>query len=202
MKEVNLKRLQTVWFQNSEDSEKSSACQGWREANEWIGRAQRVFRAVKNTLLYCSDEWVCVCACSLSCVQLFGTPWTVAHSNPLSVGFPRQEYWTRLLFPSPVTMNICHYACLLSSFSRVPLFSTLRTVARQAPLSMGFSRQDTGVDCHALLQGIFLTQRLNPRLFMSLHWQVGSLPLGPSGKPTCYYTLVQTNSLYNTKSKP
>ena len=32
------------------------------------------------------------------------------------------------------------------------------TVALQAYLSMGFSRQDTGRDCHFLLQGIFLTQ--------------------------------------------
>ena len=36
------------------------------------------------------------------------------------------------------------------------------TVARQAPLSMGFSRQEYWVGCHALLQGIFLTQGLNP----------------------------------------
>ena len=33
-------------------------------------------------------------------------------------------------------------ACLLSGFSRVQLFVTLRTVAHQAPLSMGFSRQE------------------------------------------------------------
>ena len=31
----------------------------------------------------------------------FVTPWTVAHQAPLSVGFPRQEYWTGLSFPSP-----------------------------------------------------------------------------------------------------
>ena len=29
------------------------------------------------------------------------TPWTVAHQAALSVGFPRQEYWSRLPFPSP-----------------------------------------------------------------------------------------------------
>ena len=29
------------------------------------------------------------------------TPWTVAHQDPLSVGFPSQEYWDRLPFPSP-----------------------------------------------------------------------------------------------------
>ena len=38
------------------------------------------------------------------------------------------------------------------------------TVALQAPLSMGFSRQEYGVGCHALLQGIFLTQGSNPGL--------------------------------------
>ena len=28
-------------------------------------------------------------------------PWTAAHQGPLSMGFPRQEYWSRLPFPSP-----------------------------------------------------------------------------------------------------
>ena len=28
-------------------------------------------------------------------------PWTVAHQAPLSMGFPRQEYWSGLPFPSP-----------------------------------------------------------------------------------------------------
>ena len=43
--------------------------------------------------------------------------------------------------------------------------------------------KNTGVGCHALLQGIFLTQGLNPHLLCLLHWQVGSLPLVPPGKP-------------------
>ena len=38
---------------------------------------------------------------SLSCIQLFATPWTVACQAPLSVGFSRQEYWSGLPFPSP-----------------------------------------------------------------------------------------------------
>ena len=37
--------------------------------------------------------------------------------------------------------------------------------------------------CHALLQGIFPTQGLNPCLLNLLHWQAGSLPLAPSGQP-------------------
>ena len=31
----------------------------------------------------------------------FAIPWTVAHQAPLSMGFPRQEYWSALPFPSP-----------------------------------------------------------------------------------------------------
>ena len=38
----------------------------------------------------------------LSCwVHLFVTPWIVAHQAPLSMVFPRQEYWSGLPFPSP-----------------------------------------------------------------------------------------------------
>ena len=43
--------------------------------------------------------------------------------------------------------------CVLSHFSHIRLFATLWTVAPQAPLSMGFSRQDYWSGCHALLQG-------------------------------------------------
>ena len=37
---------------------------------------------------------------SLSCVRLFGTPWTAAYQAPTSMEFSRQEYWNRLPFPS------------------------------------------------------------------------------------------------------
>ena len=43
-----------------------------------------------------------MCMCVLvSRVQLFVTPWTIACQGPLSMGFSRQEYWSRLPFPSP-----------------------------------------------------------------------------------------------------
>ena len=38
---------------------------------------------------------------SLSHVRLFATPWTVAYHAPPSTGFPKQEYWSGLPFPSP-----------------------------------------------------------------------------------------------------
>ena len=43
--------------------------------------------------------------------------------------------------------------------------------------------KNTGVGCHALLQGIVPTQGLNLRLLCLLHWQAGPLPLAPPGKP-------------------
>ena len=47
--------------------------------------------------------------------------------------------------------------------------------------------KNTGVGCCVLLQGIFPTQGSNPNLyFLSLlHWQAGSLPQEPPGKPIC-----------------
>ena len=38
---------------------------------------------------------------SLSCVQLFETPWTEAQQAPLSIRFSRQEYWSELPLPPP-----------------------------------------------------------------------------------------------------
>ena len=71
---------------------------------------------------------------------------------------------------------------MLNRFSHVWLLVTLWSVACQAPLSMGFSKQETGVGCHALLQGIFLTHGWSPHLLSLLQWQMGSLPLVPPGK--------------------
>ena len=118
----------------------------------------------------------------ISCVQLFATTWTVAYQAPPSMGFSRQEYWSRLTFSSPVDLpkpgikprspalqadtlpseppvklddTSIGYIYLerglgvkvdwskdyeSMSLSHVWLFETPGTVARQAPLSMGFSR--------------------------------------------------------------
>ena len=68
---------------------------------------------------------------------------------------------------SRVTLSV--HAC---SVSRVSLFVTLWTVTCQAPLSMGFRRQEycgLPMSFCFLLQGIFLGQESNPHL---LHWQV------------------------------
>ena len=64
--------------------------------------------------------------------------------------------------------------------SRVRLSVTPWTVAHQAPLS----RQDTGVGCHALLQGTFPTQGSDPGIEPgSPALQADTLPSEPAGNP-------------------
>ena len=41
------------------------------------------------------------CYCLVYRSGLTVSPWIVAHKAPLSLGFPRQEYWSELPFPSP-----------------------------------------------------------------------------------------------------
>ena len=73
--------------------------------------------------------------------------------------------------------------CMLSHFSCVWLFATLWTVAHRLLRPWDSPSKITGVGCHFLLLGIFLTWGLNLHL---LHWQADS---EPPGKPLCYVSL-------------
>jgi len=82
----------------------------------------------------------------------------------------------KALFPtlSVVCVCVCACVCMLSC---IWLFATPWIVACQALLSMEFLGKNTGVGCHFLHQGIFLTQASKPSLLHLLHWQADSLPL-------------------------
>ena len=79
-------------------------------------------------------------------------------------------------------LHILTYMWVLIHFTQVWFFASQQTVACQTSLSLGFSRKNTGVGCHALFQGIFLTQGSNPHLLRLLHWQAGFLSLVTHGK--------------------
>ena len=88
-----------VWSPGVGDGQGGLACcDSWGhkelDTTEWLNwKTWKYNTDLKNDL-----EWVK----SLSCVRLFGTPWTVAaYHTPLSMGFSRQEYWSGLPFPSP-----------------------------------------------------------------------------------------------------
>ena len=86
---------------------------------------------------------------------------------------------------SRIDNNVCAHMHALhaQSLSCVQLFAIPWIVACQAPLSMGFSRQEYWSGLPFPLRGD-LPDPGNLHLLPLPHWQVGSLPLEPSGKPT------------------
>ena len=67
-------------------------------------------------------------------------------------------------------MSLC-YCCLVAQLCPT-LFATQWTVANGLFYPWDFPGKNTGVGCHLVLQGTFLTQGLD------LHWQADSSPLG------------------------
>ena len=108
------------------------------------------------------------------------------------MGFSRQEYWSGLPFPSPGylpnpgieprsptlqadTFNLCTTREALELLSCVQFFATSWTVARQVPLSMGFSRQEYWSGWPFPSPGDILDQGINPASSASPALQADSL---------------------------
>ena len=75
------------------------------------------------------------------------------------------------------------HACMLSHFSCVRLFAALRTVARQAPLSMGFSRQEYWSELPSPPPGDLPNPGIEPTSHMSPALAGGFLPRARPEKP-------------------
>ena len=79
--------------------------------------------------------------------------------------------------------TILRSLCVLSHFSRFQLFVTLCTMARQAPLSVGFSRQEYWSGFSFPSPGHLPSCGIAPCLLHLQHWHAGSLPVAPPEKP-------------------
>ena len=80
--------------------------------------------------------------------------------------------------------------CFVCLLSRVRLCDP---VDRSPPVSSDygiFPGKNTGAGCHAFLQGIFLTQGLNPCFLCLLHWLADSLPLCYGDALRAFYLLL------------
>ena len=133
---------------------------------------------------------------------------TVARQAPLSMGFSRQEYWSRLPCPPPgdlpylrtepgslTSPALAGGFWLFFFFFFLPLAFQFKSKSESQSVVSNSLRpcvlysprhspgQNTGAGSCSLLQGIFLIQGLNLRLLHLLHWQAGSLLLVPPGKP-------------------
>ena len=97
------KKWQITWQKLSEST--LSANQS-KDSSNWSSTQSRKssqfsVRILKLSIGVIGVGFQCQLVKLLSRVQLFATPWTVAHQAPLSIGFSRQEYWSGLPFLSP-----------------------------------------------------------------------------------------------------
>ena len=91
--------------------------------------------------------------------------------------------WRFIKWPC-VCVCVCFQSCL--TFCNPKDYSPTRLLCPR-----NFPDKNTGVGCHFLLQGFFLTQGWNPHLLNPLHWQVDSLPLNHQGNPLIWIFLSQ-----------
>ena len=117
----------------------------------------------KNTGVGCHFLLQCVKVKLLSRVRPSATPWTAAFQAPPSMGFSRQEYWSRVPLPSP--------ACVLTY---VQFLVPHALQSNRLLCSWDSPGNKTGMDCHLHFQGIF--QGSKPCHLHLLHWQMYSLP--------------------------
>ena len=68
-----------------------------------------------------------------------------------------------------IYIHIVDVCCFVITSVMSIFFMTPWIIAYQAPLSTRFSSKNTGVGCHALLQGIFPTQGSNPHV-LNCRW--------------------------------
>ena len=79
-------------------------------------------------------------------------------------------------------LNCIVYVCMLSNLIMSNSLHPCGLQPARLLCPWDSSGKNTGVCCHALLRGIFLTQGSNLQLLCLLCWQAGSLPLVPPGK--------------------
>ena len=137
-----------------------------------------------------SREAMCV-SVAQSCL-IFVTPWTVAHQAPLSIGFSRQEYFSGVPLPSPTreAIHSIYYVisccCYVECSVMLNSFVTSCTIAWQAPLFLGFSRQEHWSHLSFSSPGDLPDPGMEPMFPVSPALQADSLPTEPSRKPQYY----------------
>ena len=153
------------------------------------------YSAIKKEIIPCAATWMDLGNVILSKTQkqkyhmttlicgiqfLKMTQMNLFTTQKKTFGYLKQAYgyhWRNVEGGIHQELEINIYNC------RVGLFVTPWTVVQQAPLSMEFPGQNTGVSFHFLLQGIFPIRGPNVLLLCLLHWQVDSLPLHHPGSP-------------------
>ena len=142
---------------------------------------------------------LCMCVCVRVSAQLCPTLCHLMDCRPsvssgkLSMQFTRQEYWTvkvkvTLACPTLQPHGLCSLWNSAGQNTGVGSLSLLQGIFPTQELNPGLPHcrrilYPLSHNCHFLLKGILQTQGLDPHLFCLLHWQTGSSPAEPLGKP-------------------
>ena len=102
----------------------------------------------------------------------------------------------RLLVMFMIAYYIMLYARTLSHFSQVRLFAILWTIALQAPLSMGFSRQEYRNGLPYPPPGDLPNSGIEPTSSASPALQPDSSPVSHQGRPLCFIPNIYYRTLY------
>ena len=99
--------FKAVWetTKNNLENDHWSAFHTLGKSTKWgqvkkFSKTNNIFQNKYNMYVYILNICSSMYAESLSHVWFFATPWTVAHQAPLSMEFPRWEYWNGLPFPA------------------------------------------------------------------------------------------------------
>ena len=76
-----------------------------------------------------------------------------------------------------ITLSVCVCVCLCVRPQSCLTLCNPMDLSQLDSCPWNFPGKNTGVGCHFLLQGIFMTQGLNLHLWCLMHWQVNSLLL-------------------------
>ena len=94
-------KVWSTWHQRSFCWVTMKCVHGYKFRNAYTDSSCRNAGHVLSQLIADMDTTCCAGYAVLSHVQLRATPWTVSHQVPLSMGFLRQEFWSRLPFTPP-----------------------------------------------------------------------------------------------------
>ena len=115
-----------------------------RDKKEWIThRDQTKPQNIRNYVVV----WL------LNHVWLFVTPWTVARQSPLSMGFPRQECWSWLPFPTP--RDFCNQVTEPSSLASPALVGRFFTTSITWEVQKWFQFNSVQFSCSAVSNSLW-----------------------------------------------
>ena len=112
-------------------------------------------------------------------VPLFATSWTVAHQTPLSMGFPRQEYWSGLPLPPPGDLPDPEIERASPALAG-SLFTTV--ISGKADILVYYTRNSMSRSSFRY----FINQKLNQYYSLKLLFQILCFYFSPVISLTCF----------------